>query len=62
MDSFRVKSLHRQMENEQEPSFRGELLRVLEKKLNILIDGCKKRGKLTESAKYQNLLWSIKKC
>ncbi|MEN8263835.1 MAG: glycosyltransferase [Nitrospirota bacterium] len=62
MDSFRVKSLYRLLKNEQQPYFREELLRMLAKKLNILIDGCKKRGKLKESGKYHNILGSIKKC
>ena len=59
MDSFRVKSLYGQLENEQQPFFHGELVRVLEKKLNILIDGCEKRGKLKEAAKYHEMLGSI---
>ncbi len=46
MDRFRVRSLLRMLENEPHPCFRQKIIRVLEKKLKILIQGYKKRQKL----------------
>ena len=60
MDSFRVKSLYRLLKNEPLPFFRLEIIKILEKKLKVLINGYEKRKKLREAKEHQNILDLLK--
>jgi len=59
MDRFRVISLMRLLENESHPDFRQNILKVLTKKLNILINGYEKRVKRNEAVECRKMLDSL---
>ncbi len=61
MDSFRVKSLYRLLKNEPSAFFRLQIIKILEKKLKILINGYEKRKKLQEAKEHQKIIESLKK-
>jgi glycosyltransferase involved in cell wall biosynthesis len=61
MDSFRVKSLYRLLKNEPSAFFRLQLIKILEKKLKILINGYEKRKKLQEAKEHQKIIESLEK-
>jgi glycosyltransferase involved in cell wall biosynthesis len=59
MDSFRVRSLARLLENELHPGFRKKIIHVLEKKLKILIKGYEKRENWQDANECKLLLESL---
>jgi glycosyltransferase involved in cell wall biosynthesis/nucleoside phosphorylase len=59
MERYRVRSLLRILENEKHQSFREKIIRVLEQKLKILINGCEKRKKFKELSEYREILASL---
>ncbi len=60
MDRFRVTSLLGRLESEKEPYYRENIIEALNRKLSILIQGCKKRGKYSEAAEYENIIDSLR--
>ncbi|MCP4602634.1 MAG: glycosyltransferase [Proteobacteria bacterium] len=56
MDRFRVQSLVAALQREVDDNYRQQLRNVLEKKIKILADGCKKRKKFKEAKYYESLL------
>ncbi len=58
MDKFRVQALIGALKDEADPHYQQQIKRVLGKKLEIIIGGCIKRGKLEEASKYEDLLSS----
>jgi glycosyltransferase involved in cell wall biosynthesis len=62
MDRFRVRSLMNMLEGERVPCFQEKIIRVLEKKLKILIQGYEKRLKLREAVECRTILESLKSC
>ena len=59
MDRFRVTSLVSMLKKESNPDFRGNILRILEKKLNILIKGYEKRQHTGDALDCRKILDSI---
>jgi GT2 family glycosyltransferase len=59
MDMFRVASLVNALKTESEPDFRRKLIEILTKKLNILINGCEKRGKVKNARQFRGILDSL---
>lgn len=59
MDRFRVQSLLNMLKREPLPGFREKLIDILKKKLNVLMRGCEKRGKLKELRAYNKILNSL---
>jgi glycosyltransferase involved in cell wall biosynthesis len=62
MDSFRVRSLMNMLEGERAPCFQEKIMGVLEKKLEILIQGYEKRLKLREAVECRTILESLRPC
>jgi glycosyltransferase involved in cell wall biosynthesis len=62
MDRFRVRSLMNMLEGERVPCFQEKIIRILEKKLKILIQGYEKRLKLREAVECRTILESLKSC
>ncbi len=62
MDRFRVKSITKILERENPASDKyREAFKELEKKCNIYISGCIKRGKTAEADRYKDIIKSYKK-
>jgi len=59
MDSYRVRALLKALQGENDPCYKRELVRELEKKLTILITGSRKRNKLDKCREYEHILASI---
>ncbi|UCG79251.1 MAG: glycosyltransferase [Nitrospirota bacterium] len=59
MDRFRVSSLKKMLDNETEKTYRDKIASVLKRKLNVLIKGCIKRGKIDEAEMYRAMLDEI---
>ncbi|GAB4358847.1 MAG: hypothetical protein Kow006_27540 [Gammaproteobacteria bacterium] len=55
MDRFRVASLHKALQVEGEPEFRKPLVKTMNTKLTILIQGARKRGLVDEVRRYEAL-------
>jgi glycosyltransferase involved in cell wall biosynthesis len=56
IDRFRVRSLKKALDGEEETGYREEIRAVLEKKLAILAGGARKRSKPEEARYYETLL------
>ena len=59
MDRFRVRSLINILKKENNPYFRGKIIPILTKKLNILIKGYEKRRKLKEAQECREILETL---
>jgi glycosyltransferase involved in cell wall biosynthesis len=59
MDKYRVISLARQLRNEPRDEYRSRIIHVLEKKLNILIQGYEKRQKMNDAREMRDILCSL---
>jgi glycosyltransferase involved in cell wall biosynthesis/nucleoside phosphorylase len=56
MDSFRVQSLEGLLKQEEHPYYKKKIASILKVKLNILLQGHEKRGKIHEAGKCRKLL------
>lgn len=55
MDRFRVTALLKALREEREPDYRRQLVDVLNTKLDILLQGARKRGLVEEAQRYESL-------
>ena len=59
MDMFRTGSLYRMLQSESSGEYRQKIIKVLGEKLKILINGYKKRNKINDAKKYEEMLGSL---
>ena len=59
MDRFRAESLYRMLQSERSGEYRQKIINVLGEKLKILIKGYKKRNKINEAGKCEEMLGSL---
>jgi hypothetical protein len=59
MDRFRVQALLKALAAEEDPRFRAALVAELRRKLEILIQGSRKRDRLAAASEYERILASL---
>ncbi len=61
MDAFRINALLKALKREYLPEYRMDIIRILQKKLSILIQGSRKRMMFDRAEKYEAIYNSIRK-